>query len=143
DLVDPATIPSDLLRPGHIFPLIARDGGVIERAGHTEASVDLCRMAGLAPVGVICEIMAEDGSMLTGKGLDEFCRTFSLKKITIESLIRYRQNEAKKTLKTQEIKLPTKFGEFDLHLFEKGLEHHVAITKKFDGVPLVRMHSEC
>ncbi len=143
ELVDPKTKPSDLLRPGHIFPLIARDGGVLERTGHTEASVDLCRLAGLAPVGVICEIMAEDGSMLRGDGLDEFCRTFNLKKITIESLVNYRKKKTSEKLKTEQIKLPTKFGEFDLHLFEKGLEHHVAISKEFEGVPLVRMHSEC
>lgn len=143
ELVRKDTKPSDLLRPGHIFPLIARDGGVLERSGHTEASVDLCKLAGLAPVGVICEIMAEDGTMLRGDGLDEFCRTFNLKKITIESLVNYRKKKADTKLKTEQIKLPTKFGEFDLHLFEKGLEHHVAISKEFTGVPLVRMHSEC
>ncbi len=143
ELVNPQTKPSDLLRPGHIFPLIARDGGVLERTGHTEASVDLCRLADLAPVGVICEIMAEDGSMLRGEGLDEFCRTFNLKKITIESLVNYRKKKAEYKLKTEQIKLPTKFGDFDLHLFEKGLEHHVAISKDFSGIPLVRMHSEC
>lgn len=143
ELVNPQTKPSDLLRPGHIFPLIARDGGVLERTGHTEASVDLCKLAGLAPVGVICEIMAEDGSMLRGDGLDEFCRTFNLKKITIESLVNYRKKKTSEKLKSEQIKLPTKFGEFDLHLFEKGLEHHVAISKEFKGIPLVRMHSEC
>lgn len=143
DLVNPDTTPGDLLRPGHIFPLIARDGGVVERPGHTEASVDLCRLAGLAPVGVICEIMAENGSMLTGEGLDEFCRTFSLKKITIESLIKYRKQKATQNIKTEQIKLPTKYGEFDLHLFERGSEHHVALTKPFKDIPLVRLHSEC
>ncbi|MEI6537080.1 MAG: bifunctional 3,4-dihydroxy-2-butanone-4-phosphate synthase/GTP cyclohydrolase II [Verrucomicrobiaceae bacterium] len=139
----------DLVQPGHIFPLIAKNGGVLRRAGHTEAAVDLATMAGLEPAGVICEIMNDDGTMARLPHLIEFAREHHLKIGTIESLIRHRQEREKLIEREQVIKMPTDFGEFELHLYRSKLnggEHHLALVKGSidDGHPvLVRVHSEC
>ena len=139
----------DLVQPGHIFPLIAKNGGVLRRAGHTEAAVDLATMAGLEPAGVICEIMNDDGTMARLPQLIEFAKVHHLKIGTIESLIRHRQEREKLIEREQVIKMPTDFGEFDLHLYRSKLdggEHHLALVKGSidDGHPvLVRVHSEC
>ncbi len=139
----------DLVQPGHIFPLIAKNGGVLRRAGHTEAAVDLATMAGLEPAGVICEIMNDDGTMARLPQLIEFAKEHHLKIGTIESLIRHRQEREKLIEREQVIKMPTDFGEFDLHLYRSKLnggEHHLALVKGpiDDGHPvLVRVHSEC
>lgn len=151
------TKPSDLARPGHIFPLIAKPGGVLQRAGHTEAAVDLAKLAGKSPVGVICEIMDEDGTMARRDRLLELAKEWNLKIITIKDLIEYRrkvdlpeiEEKGPAIRKTSTIKFPNKYGEFDLHLFETDLKkqpHHIALTMG-DINPnepvLVRVHSEC
>ena len=148
-LANPKSTSDDLVQPGHIDPLIAKNGGVLRRAGHTEAAVDLATMAGLDPSGVICEIMNDDGTMARLPELIGFAREHHLKIATIESLIRYRQEREKLVEREQVIKMPTDFGDFDLHLYRSKLnggEHHLALTKGKidDGHPvLVRVHSEC
>jgi 3,4-dihydroxy 2-butanone 4-phosphate synthase/GTP cyclohydrolase II len=138
----------DLARPGHIFPIIGKDGGVLRRAGHTEASIDLSLLAGLKPSGVICEIMDDDGSMSRGDSLQKFAKKHSLKIISIDDLIHFRRKTQKLVEKIEEIKLPTKFGDFRLHLYEDIFDNnsHLALTKgdylSAESV-LVRMHSEC
>ncbi|WP_038169013.1 bifunctional 3,4-dihydroxy-2-butanone-4-phosphate synthase/GTP cyclohydrolase II [Verrucomicrobium sp. BvORR106] len=139
---------TDLVQPGHVFPLIAKNGGVLRRAGHTEAAVDLAKMAGLEPTGVICEILNDDGTMARLPQLLEFGRQHGLKVCTIESLIRYRQEREKLVEREQVIKMPTDYGDFDLHLYKSKLdgENHLALVKGSidDGDPvLVRVHSEC
>lgn len=139
---------TDLVQPGHVFPLIAKNGGVLRRAGHTEAAVDLAKMAGLEPSGVICEILNDDGTMARLPQLLEFGRLHGLKVCTIESLIRYRQEREKLIEREQVIKMPTDYGDFDLHLYKSKLdgENHLALVKGQidDGDPvLVRVHSEC
>lgn len=148
-LIDPKTKPEDLAKPGHVFPLIARDGGVLERAGHTEAAVDLARLAGLYPAGVICEIMNEDGSMARLPELEKIAKKFNLKIITIEDLIRYRRKREKLIEKVVEVRLPTKFyGEWKAIAYKSkiGNEVYLALVKGDirgkDNV-LVRVHSEC
>lgn len=132
-------------KPGHIFPLVAKPGGVIERQGHTEAAVELAQMADLPPVGVICEIMADDGTMARGECLKTFCEKHKLKCLTIEALERYQKS--KKYGFTTSAKLPTKYGAFDLMGFEcENGSHHVALvmgTPFHMNAPLVRVHSEC
>lgn len=147
-LANPGTEPEDLVQPGHIHPLQAVDGGVLRRAGHTEAAVDLARMAGLEPAGVICEILNEDGTMARGGELETFARTHGLPTLTIAELISYRRDREKLVEKVEEIRMPTDFGEFQLHLFRALLDgnHHLALVKGdiSDGSPvLVRVHSEC
>ncbi|TFH02053.1 MAG: bifunctional 3,4-dihydroxy-2-butanone-4-phosphate synthase/GTP cyclohydrolase II [Calditrichales bacterium] len=148
-LADKQSVPSDLARPGHIFPLIAKDGGVLRRAGHTEAAVDLAKLAGLSPVGVLCEIMDDDGDMARGKNLEKMAAEFDLKIITIADLIAYRRNKEKLVRRRVSVKMPTRFGDFTLVLFESLVypsEHHIALVKGKvdDGLPvLVRVHSEC
>lgn len=136
-------IPSEtFLRPGHIFPLIARDGGVIERPGHTEAAVDLARLAGLKPMGIICEVMSVDGTMAKRDELVEIANKFDLKIITIDSLIEYRR-KLEVTTEVEVINLPTEHGDFKLHLFE---DNHMALVKGDLGAELsslIRLHSEC
>lgn len=147
-LIDPATSPSDLRRPGHVFPLKAMDGGVLRRAGHTEAAVDLARLAGAYPAGVICEIMADDGTMARLPQLQEFAGIHGLKIITIADLIKYRMKKEKLVRRAAEAELPTQFGEFKVIVYENkvdGLEH-LALVKgeiKADIPVLVRVHSEC
>ncbi len=147
-LANPSAKPHDLKQPGHIFPLIAKNGGVLRRAGHTEAAVDLARIAGLDPSGVICEIMSDDGTMARLPQLTEFAKEHGLKLCTIEALIRYRQEREKLVEKEQVIKMPTDYGEFDLHLYRSKLDgdNHLALVKGNvdDGEPvMVRVHSEC
>lgn len=149
ELVNLESKPSDFLRPGHTFPLVAREGGVLKRAGHTEASVDLARMAGLYPAGVICEIMNDDGTMARTPQLLEFVKKHGLKIITIADLIKYRRSNEKLIRKASEAKLPTAYGEFKIVAFENAIngEHHVALVKgevaNSDEPVLVRVHSEC
>jgi len=111
-IMDPATKPDDLRRPGHIFPLRAKDGGVLRRAGHTEAAVDLARLSGQYPAGVICEIMKEDGTMARVPELVEFCKKHDLKMATIADLIQYRRKTEKLVRRVDSAKLPTKYGDF-------------------------------
>jgi 3,4-dihydroxy 2-butanone 4-phosphate synthase / GTP cyclohydrolase II len=146
--IDPGTQPSDLARPGHMFPLRARDGGVLVRAGQTEAAVDLARLAGLYPAGVICEIMDDDGTMARGPRLEAFCRTHGLRMITIKDLIEHRMRHERLIRKVAEANLPTRYGEFRIHVFESGIDrqHHVALVMgeiKPDDKVLVRVHSQC
>lgn len=147
-LVDPATKPEDLARPGHIFPLIARDKGVLRRAGHTEAAIDLTRMAGLKPGGVLVEIMNEDGSMARLPQLMELAVKLNIKIISIEDLITYRLRSESLIKKGVRINLPTKFGNFDLIPFiqlSNGYEHVALIKGSWnkDEPVLVRVHSSC
>jgi len=147
-LVDPDAKPEDFARPGHIFPLIAVGGGVLRRAGHTEAAVDLARIAGLYPAGVLCEIMDEDGTMARLPRLMEIAERFNLKIITIADLIEYRRRTEKLVERVARAKLPTKWGNFDIIVYRDILtgEEHIALVKgevagKEDV--LVRVHSEC
>lgn len=148
-LTNKKTVASDFVRPGHIFPLIAKDGGVLERDGHTEAAVDLARLAGCDPSGVICEIMSEDGTMARTEELKELAVKFGLKFITIKDLIEYRKKKVSKKINlTSEIDFPNKFGNFKLRMYEVegSNEHHVAIVKgqvDTNSPTLVRIHSEC
>jgi 3,4-dihydroxy 2-butanone 4-phosphate synthase/GTP cyclohydrolase II len=146
--IDPGTKPEDLARPGHIFPLQAKEGGVLSRAGQTEAAVDLARLAGLAQAGVICEIMNEDGSMARMPQLDEVSRRHGIPILTIAELIRYRMKHETLVRKLDETDLPTSRGHFRLHVYEDTIhgEHHVALVKGevAGGEPtLVRAHSQC
>ncbi|MFZ5639164.1 MAG: bifunctional 3,4-dihydroxy-2-butanone-4-phosphate synthase/GTP cyclohydrolase II [Bacillota bacterium] len=147
-LLDPATKPWDLARPGHIFPLRAKEGGVLRRAGHTEAAVDLARMAGLYPAGVICEIMKEDGNMARVPELLEFARKHSLKIITIADLIEYRRRTEKLVVRVDDAKLPTRYGDFVAVAYDSLLDKktHLALVKgdvNTNEPVLVRVHSEC
>jgi 3,4-dihydroxy 2-butanone 4-phosphate synthase/GTP cyclohydrolase II len=147
-LVDATTSPSDLTRPGHIFPLRAMPGGVLRRAGHTEAAVDLARLAGRAPAGVICEILDESGGMARGLELAELAERFGLKMITIKGLIDYRRRHEKLIRRIATTKLPTEFGDFVAIAYETTVYSrvHLALTMgdvKGDEPVLVRMHSEC
>lgn len=146
--IDPATKPSDLARPGHMFPLRARDGGVLVRAGHTEAAVDLARIAGLYPAGVICEIMSKDGTMARVPELTRFARKHNLLMITVADLIRYRMRTESLITKVASADLPTRFGMFRIHAFESIIdkETHVALVHGEIGegdAVLVRVHSKC
>jgi len=147
--IDPASRAADLVRPGHVFPLCARKGGVLVRAGQTEASVDLARMAGLVPAGVICEIMNEDGTMARVPDLIEFCGQHQLKMLTVAELIRYRMENERYVARVGEAMLPTRHGEFRMIAFESQLdgESHVALVRgdveRATGPVLVRMHSHC
>ncbi|WP_366922340.1 bifunctional 3,4-dihydroxy-2-butanone-4-phosphate synthase/GTP cyclohydrolase II [Metallumcola ferriviriculae] len=147
-MLDPDIKPSELRRPGHIFPLRAKKGGVLRRAGHTEAAVDLARMAGCYPAGVICEIMSEDGTMARVPELMEFVKEHGLSIITIADLIEYRRRTEKLIEKVETIKLPTGYGEFMASAYESQLdgEAHMALVKgdvATDEPILVRVHSEC
>lgn len=140
--------PTDFNRPGHIFPLVAKDGGVLVRTGHTEASVDLARLAGLYPAGVICEIMNEDGTMARVPDLEKYAEKFDLKLITIKDLVEYRRKKEVLVEKVAEANMPTKFGDFKMIGFINKItgEHHVALVKgdvDTEEPVLVRVHSEC
>jgi 3,4-dihydroxy 2-butanone 4-phosphate synthase/GTP cyclohydrolase II len=148
--IDPATRPSDLARPGHVFPLRARKGGVLVRAGQTEASVDLARLAGLVPAGIICEIMRDDGTMARVPDLIEFCRTHSMKMLTVADLIRYRMQNERYVHRVGEALIGTSHGEFRLIAYESevdGGDSHIALVRgdiESSTEPvLVRMHSHC
>ncbi|MBI2677726.1 MAG: 3,4-dihydroxy-2-butanone-4-phosphate synthase [Candidatus Koribacter versatilis] len=148
--IDPKSRPGDLVRPGHMFPLRARKGGVLVRAGQTEASVDLARLAGMIPAGVICEIMNDDGSMARVPDLVKFCAQHDLKMLTVAELIRYRMQHERYVQRVGEALLPTAHGEFRMIAYESQLdgESHVALVKgdvehAGDEPVLVRMHSHC
>ena len=145
--IDSATRPTDLARPGHVFPLRARRGGVLVRAGQTEASVDLARIAGLTPAGVICEIMHDDGTMARLPQLAEFCRAHGLKLLTVAELIRYRMRNERYVRRVAEAALPTRYGEFRMIAYasEVDREQHIALVRgELSGAPpLVRVHSHC
>jgi 3,4-dihydroxy 2-butanone 4-phosphate synthase / GTP cyclohydrolase II len=153
--IDPATKPSDLAKPGHMFPLRARKGGVLVRAGQTEAAVDLARLAGMIPAGIICEIMKDDGTMARVPDLAEFCREHRLKMLTVAELIRYRMANERYVHRVGEALVGTRFGEFRLIAYESevdGGESHVALIKGemprgdiegSDAPVLVRMHAHC
>ncbi len=148
-VVDDKAKPNDFARPGHIFPLIADNGGVLKRAGHTEAVVDLAKLAGLKPSGILCEMMDEDGSMARTPSIIGFAKKHDLKIITIADLIEYRRKKENLIRKKAEINLPSKFGTFKLHLYENILDTNdnpLAIVKgdlNTDEPILVRVHSEC
>ncbi|PYT56764.1 MAG: 3,4-dihydroxy-2-butanone-4-phosphate synthase, partial [Acidobacteria bacterium] len=146
--IDPKTKPQDLARPGHIFPLRARNGGVLVRAGQTEASVDLARIAGLYPAGVICEIMNEDGTMARVLQLIEFCKEHNLKMLTVADLIRYRMQHERYVRRVAEAVLPTRYGDFRMIAYLSDVDHdqHIALVRgTLEGAtsPLVRVHSHC
>ena len=146
--IDPATRPGDLLRPGHVFPLRARAGGVLKRAGQTEASVDLARLAGLVPAGVICEIMNDDGTMARVPDLGRFAERHGLLMITVADLIRYRLQHESLVRRIAAPRMPTAYGEFHVHAFRSdvtGEEHLALVMGEVDpGEPLlVRVHSQC
>ena len=146
--VDPKSQPENFGRPGHIFPLRAMPGGVLRRAGHTEAAVDLARLAGLYPAGVLCEILNEDGTMARLPQLLELADQFGLKVTTIHDLIAYRRRSEKLVRCVEQVDMPTRFGVFQLHLYESDVDEreHVALVKgdlSGDAPVMVRMHSEC
>jgi 3,4-dihydroxy 2-butanone 4-phosphate synthase / GTP cyclohydrolase II len=146
--IDPKTRPQDLARPGHMFPLRARNGGVLVRAGQTEASVDLSRIAGLNPSGVICEIMNEDGTMSRVPQLAEFCREHNLKMVTVADLIRYRMQHERYVRRIAETVLTTRYGDFRMIAYASDVDHdqHIALIRgELEGPtpPLVRVHSHC
>jgi 3,4-dihydroxy 2-butanone 4-phosphate synthase/GTP cyclohydrolase II len=146
--IDPRTKPSDLLRPGHMFPLRAQSGGVLVRAGQTEAAVDLARIAGLYPAGVICEIMNDDGSMARVPELTKFAKRHRLLMITIADLIKYRMHNESMVKEVAKAKLPTEYGEFEVHAFENQLDKQTHVALVFGEVGagqdiLVRVHSQC
>jgi 3,4-dihydroxy 2-butanone 4-phosphate synthase/GTP cyclohydrolase II len=147
-LIDSQTKPDDLARPGHIFPIQALDGGVLARAGHTEATVDLTRLAGLFPAGVLCEIMDEDGHMARLPKLIQMAKEFQLKVITVKDLIEYRRKTERLVKRVVTVKFPTKYGDFKLHLYKSQIDehHHLALEKgevKGKENILVRVHSQC
>jgi 3,4-dihydroxy 2-butanone 4-phosphate synthase/GTP cyclohydrolase II len=147
-IANPKSSPDDLSQPGHVFPLRAKDGGVLRRAGHTEAAVDLAGMAGLQPAGVLCEILHNDGTMARLPELMEFRKKHGLHICTIQSLIAYRRVREKLVELEQIVKMPTDYGDFDLHLYRSKLDgqHHLALVKgKIDKnkPTLVRVHSQC
>jgi 3,4-dihydroxy 2-butanone 4-phosphate synthase/GTP cyclohydrolase II len=148
-IINPNTKPEDLARPGHIFPLVAKEGGVLRRAGHTEAAVDLATLAGFTPASILCEIMDDDGQMARIPKLKKIAEKFNLKIITIADLIEYRQMREKLVKRRAVVDLPTKFGQFKLYVFKNNLnpnEHHVALVKgnvATRNPVLVRVHSEC
>jgi len=147
-MADPTALPENLVQPGHVFPLRARPGGVLQRAGHTEAAVDLVKLAGCRPMGVICEILSDDGSMARLRELMKFARRHRLRIATIEDLIKYRRTREKLVQRVEVVKMPTDFGDFDLHLYRSITDgqHHIALVKgEVAGKKnvLVRVHSEC
>jgi len=147
-MANPTAVPEDLVQPGHMFPLRARAGGVLQRAGHTEAVVDLVRLAGCRPVGVLCEILNDDGSMARLPQLRKFSKKHKLKICTIEELIKYRRQREKLVQQIEVVSMPTDYGDFDLHLYKSTTDgqHHLALVKgdvAGKANVLVRVHSEC
>jgi len=147
-LASPTAVPEDLVQPGHVFPLRARPGGVLQRAGHTEAAVDLAALAGCRPVGVLCEIMNDDGTMARLPQLLKFAKKHQLKICTIADLIEYRRTREKLVEHIEVVKLPTDYGDFDLHLYRSKIDgqHHLALVHGAVAGRqrvLVRVHSEC
>ncbi len=147
-MADPTALPEDLVQPGHVFPLRARLGGVLQRAGHTEAAVDLVKLADCRPMGVICEILSEDGSMARLPELMKFANKHRLKIATIEDLIKFRRTREKLVQRVEVVKMPTDYGDFQLHLYRSLTDgqHHLALVKgdvAGKANVLVRVHSEC
>ena len=147
-MADPTAVAEELVQPGHVFPLRAKRGGVLQRAGHTEAAVDLVKLAGCRPIGVICEIMSEDGSMARLPELMDFAHHHGLKICTIEELIKYRRTREKLVERLEVVRMPTDHGDFDLHLYRSKVDgqHHLALVQgEVAGKKnvLVRVHSEC
>jgi 3,4-dihydroxy 2-butanone 4-phosphate synthase / GTP cyclohydrolase II len=147
-LVDPATVPGDLRRPGHVFPLRAREGGVLQRVGHTETAVDLARLAGLYPAGVICEILDDDGTAARRPQLEKFAKRHSLKSITVADLVAYRLRNERLVHRIAEARLPTEYGEWHVIGYRNDVDDHEHIALIFGDVKdgegiLVRMHSKC
>jgi len=147
-MASPTAVPEDLVQPGHVFPLRAKSGGVLQRAGHTEAAVDLTVLAGCRPIGVICEIMKDDGTMARLPALLKFARKHQLKLCTIADLIEYRRTREKLVEHVETVRLPTDYGEFELHLYRSKTDgqHHLALVRgEVAGRKnvLVRVHSEC
>jgi 3,4-dihydroxy 2-butanone 4-phosphate synthase/GTP cyclohydrolase II len=147
-MASPTAVADDLVQPGHVFPLRARPGGVLQRAGHTEAAVDLVQLAGCRPIGVICEVMRDDGAMARLPELLKFSKKHRLKICTIAALIEYRRTREKLVEQIEVVKLPTDYGEFDLHLYRSKIDgqHHLALVRgEISGAKnvLVRVHSEC
>ncbi len=147
-MADPTAVPEDLVQPGHVFPLRARPGGVLQRAGHTEAAVDLVKLARRRPIAVICEILSEDGSMARLPDLLKFARRHRLKLATIEDLIKFRRARERLVERVEVVKMPTEHGDFDLYLYRSNTDgqHHLALVMgEVAGKPnvLVRVHSEC
>jgi len=147
-MASPTAVPDDLVQPGHVFPLRAKSGGVLQRAGHTEATVDLVTLAGARPIGVICEIMNDDGTMARLPALQKFARKHKLKICTIADLIEFRRTREKLVEREETIQMPTDYGDFELHLYRSKLDgqHHLALVRGIvAGKPdvLVRVHSEC
>ena len=144
--IDPGSTPHDLVQPGHVFPLRARDGGVLVRAGQTEAAVDLARLAGLAPAGVVCEIMNEDGTMARVPDLVPYCERHGLRMITVAELIEYRRRTEKLVERVVSVQLPTEYGAFTAIAFRESLsgrEHVALVMGEVGENVLVRVHSEC
>ena len=144
--IDPGSTPHDLVQPGHVFPLRARDGGVLVRAGQTEAAVDLARLAGLAPAGVVCEIMNEDGTMARVPDLVPYCERHGLRMITVAELIEYRRRTEKLVERVVSVQLPTEYGAFTAIAFRESLsgrEHVALVMGEIGEDVLVRVHSEC
>ena len=147
-LVDPESVPADFVRPGHILPLVAKEGGVLRRAGHTEATVDLARLAGLRPAGVLCEILDESGDRETREGLIKLAKKHNLQIITIEELIRYRRRSEQLVSRVAEANLPTRFGQFQVLAYKVQYEPQQPLALTFGDyknvpAPLVRLHSSC
>lgn len=147
-MADPTAVPEDLVQPGHVFPLRARPGGVLQRAGHTEAAVDLAEIAGCRPIGVLCEILNDDGTMARLPQLFKFAKKHKLKICTIEDLIHFRRTREKLVERVETVNMPTDYGDFDLHLYRSKVDgqHHVALVRgNVAGKQhvLVRVHSEC
>jgi 3,4-dihydroxy 2-butanone 4-phosphate synthase/GTP cyclohydrolase II len=147
-MASPTAVADDLVQPGHVFPLRSRPGGVLQRAGHTEAAVDLVHLAGCRPIGVICEVMRDDGAMARLPELLKFARRHRLKICSIAALIEYRRTREKLVEQIEVVKLPTDYGEFDLHLYRSRVDgqHHLALVRgEIAGQKnvLVRVHSEC
>src|SRR6266576_4600309 len=146
--IDPSKGPGDLVQPGHVFPLRARPGGVLRRGGQTEAAVDLARLAGLNPAGVVCEVMNDDGTMARVRDLIPYCEQHGIKLVTVADLIEYRRRHEKLVERTTTVQLPTEYGEFTAVAFRETLtgKHHIALVRgDVDGAEkvLVRVHSEC
>jgi len=147
-IVDPGSKPSDFVQPGHMFPLVAKEGGVLRRAGHTESTVDLVRMAGLKPAGVLCEILGDDGDRATRQRLYEIARQYNLEIITVEELIRYRRRSEKLVYRIADADLPTRFGMARIFAYGVAYESQQPIAVVFGdptkvAQPLVRLHSSC
>ncbi len=147
-MADPTAVPEDLVQPGHVFPLRARPGGVLQRAGHTEAAVDIAELAGCRPIGVLCEILNDNGTMARLPQLLKFAKKHKLKICTIEDLIHFRRTREKLVERVETVRMPTEYGDFDLHLYRSKVDgqHHVALVRgNVAGQKnvLVRVHSEC